>query len=207
MKFNAQLSVVLPVCCFLLPQCFERAGIVRNRESSSTIERCVRLTFRMFYCGLLRAGMHCWAYCRKHVKVFTCSLPENIFPHFIKWLNRPTFQWEVGQHVLWTNTRHAVSGSEDEREQRAASITDLFVLLSLLPPPPALQCLSLQPMIHQGVQRLPQHQIPVMKPPHTCTMKHDRVTTFMHQMSCDRWMERYMQTHYFHTRCPGNAWL
>lgn len=48
----------------------------------------------------------------------------------------------------------------------AASKTDLFVLLGLLPPPPALQCLSLQTVVHERVQRLPQHQVPIMKPPH-----------------------------------------
>lgn len=53
-------------------------------------------------------------------------------------------------------------------EQPNASETDLFVLLSLLPPPPALQGVSLRPMVHQCVQRLPQHQVPVVKSPHAC---------------------------------------
>lgn len=50
---------------------------------------------------------------------------------------------------------HIVISYKGDPEQCAASKTDLFVLLSLLPPPPALQCLSLQPMVHQRIQRLP----------------------------------------------------
>lgn len=47
--------------------------------------------------------------------------------------------------------------------------TDLLVLLRLLPPPPALQSLLLHAAVHQHVQRLPQHQVPVVETPHACT--------------------------------------
>lgn len=44
---------------------------------------------------------------------------------------------------------------------------NLFVLLSLLPPPPPLQSFSLCSALHHGIQTLPQHQIPVMEAPHS----------------------------------------
>lgn len=42
----------------------------------------------------------------------------------------------------------------------------LLVLLCLLPPPPPLQSVSLCSTLHHGVQRFPQHQVPVMEAPH-----------------------------------------
>lgn len=47
--------------------------------------------------------------------------------------------------------------------------THLLVLLRLLPPPPPLQGLPLGPRAHHGVQRLPQHQVPVVEAPHACS--------------------------------------
>lgn len=58
--------------------------------------------------------------------------------------------------------------TKDSLESRA---TDLLVLLRLLPPPPALQSLLLHTAVHQHVQRLPQHQVPVVKTPHACADK------------------------------------
>lgn len=46
---------------------------------------------------------------------------------------------------------------------------DLFVLLRLLPPPPALQGLPLRAVVHQRVQGLPQHQVAVVEAPHPCS--------------------------------------
>ncbi len=56
-------------------------------------------------------------------------------------------------------------------------VANLFVLLSLLPPPPPLQSYSLRSALHHGIQTLPQHQIPVMEAPHSWKTHIARHTT------------------------------
>lgn len=47
----------------------------------------------------------------------------------------------------------------------------LLVLLRLLPAPSPPQRFPLHSLVHQGVEGLPEHEIPVVEAPHTCSEK------------------------------------
>lgn len=125
---------------------------------------------------------------RKHEKAFTCALSMYIFsPISSKDSNQQHSDHKFTSFSILQTTTSLILSSQsqkDDLEKCAGSITDLFVLLGLLPPPPAFQCLSLQPMIHQRVQGLPQHQVPVMKTPHTCIRKENRDIYHIDKILC-----------------------
>lgn len=100
-------------------------------------------------------------------------------------------------HSTSLSAPHCTVRSSITKDSLETWATDLLVLLRLLPPPPALQSLLLHTAVHQHVKRLPQHQVPVVKTPHTCTDKQQKPAEPQQKRLCNPRRENRMWERHF----------